>query len=374
MKTKIEGLVALGAITGEVGEYVLEQNPKVIDFEDLEGDVGGVIDSYKAIIRQDGAKYELLCECGAKEPCAHLVALALQADNLKAIAKGKVKSVDTGGKEGEKVEEPPEDVIEGYINRVTKKFTTAQIDETWVSFKNKPEEFNGLEQGDQIKVKVDRKEGRKTIYVMDILELKKPEKADEGEEEAPIKEAEILLPETEIQRQETALVPIQITDEELVPKNVIALKEMGDRITLINDFMKKYLNKDEDYGTIPGTKKPTLYKPGAEKIYRLYGLVPKWVEKRATDDFDKPFFSREYECQLVNLKHNIVVARGLGSCNSYENRYYDSNNKRYKQDAYFVHNTIVKMAKKRATVDAVLSLPGVSVKFTQDMEDTEVKK
>src|SRR5688572_15251827 len=32
----------------------------------------------------------------------------------------------------------------------------------------------------------------------------------------------------------------------------------------------------EDYGVIPGTKKPTLLKPGAEKICNVYGLVPSF--------------------------------------------------------------------------------------------------
>jgi hypothetical protein len=35
--------------------------------------------------------------------------------------------------------------------------------------------------------------------------------------------------------------------------------------------------KDQDFGEIPGTSKPTLLKPGAEKLCNFFGLEPEFT-------------------------------------------------------------------------------------------------
>lgn len=60
----------------------------------------------------------------------------------------------------------------------------------------------------------------------------------------------------------------------------------------------------------------------------------------------------------------MIEAEGIGSCNSKERKY-------IKQDSYSIINTILKMAKKRAFVDAVLSATRSSGIFTQDIEDLD---
>jgi hypothetical protein len=49
------------------------------------------------------------------------------------------------------------------------------------------------------------------------------------------------------------------------------------------DFIMQVLEKDRDYGIIPGVKKPTLLKPGAEKVTLGFGCsaVPRILEKAA---------------------------------------------------------------------------------------------
>jgi len=100
-------------------------------------------------------------------------------------------------------------------------------------------------------------------------------------------------------------------------------------------------------------------------------LVPQWIEAAKTDIFTppKPFFMREYICELYDPKLGIIVGRGRGSCNLFEKKYYNMYTGKFKGDPYVLHNTIIKMAKKRALIDATLTLPGVSMEFTQDMED-----
>src|SRR6185295_4560350 len=50
---------------------------------------------------------------------------------------------------------------------------------------------------------------------------------------------------------------------------LVALKKGQERVRLIQ---RELMEKDEDYGIIPGTPKPTLLKPGAEKLCNVYGL------------------------------------------------------------------------------------------------------
>ena len=40
----------------------------------------------------------------------------------------------------------------------------------------------------------------------------------------------------------------------------------------IAEAMETVMRKHIDYGTIPGTPKPTLYKPGSEKILSMFNL------------------------------------------------------------------------------------------------------
>lgn len=114
---------------------------------------------------------------------------------------------------------------------------------------------------------------------------------------------------------------------------------------------------DEDYATIPGTKKPTLLQPGARKIAMLFGLVQEHKIIKCDVNYGINFFHYVVECKLVN-QNGMVVASGLGSC---------SNKEKGKETA--PDNTILKLAKKRAFIDAVLGVSTLSGVFTQDMED-----
>src|SRR3954462_8483526 len=47
-------------------------------------------------------------------------------------------------------------------------------------------------------------------------------------------------------------------------------QELVDRLARINYAQEKAMCRDVDYGVIPGTNKPTLTKPGAEKLSVLF--------------------------------------------------------------------------------------------------------
>jgi len=115
-----------------------------------------------------------------------------------------------------------------------------------------------------------------------------------------------------------------------------------------------------DYGTIKGCgEKKCLFKGGAEKINMLFGTVPKY-EIEATEDYDKPFFAYRITCTITH--NGLAVSQGVGIANCRENKYKN-------QDRNSIANTILKMAKKRAFVDATLQLASLSNLFTQDLED-----
>ena len=193
-------------------------------------------------------------------------------------------------------------------------------------------------------------------------------------------------------------------------------------IEAINRFqqiVRSTMIVDLDYGIIPGTQKPTLLKPGAEKIAKLLKLSDQYEILDKAEDWEQPLFRYLIKCRLVHLETGWLISEGLGECNSMESKYRWRESKRkcpvcgaeaiikgkeqygggwicFKKiggcgekweagdpeieaqqigrvendDIYSQVNTILKMAKKRALVDAALSAGRLSDIFTQDTEDT----
>ncbi len=193
------------------------------------------------------------------------------------------------------------------------------------------------------------------------------------------------------------------------------------RLAEFQRFVDEYMVKDEDYGQIPGTPKPTLYKPGADKLCELYGLSDSYKILNRLVDFDSGLFDYEIECELS--RDGLVIATGLGCCSSFEGKYRWRDSKRicpqcqkdtiikgkeeygggwlcYKKtggcgakfdendpaimdqvigrvendDLATIKNTVFKIAKKRAKIDATLSATRSAGRFTQDTGDNDGKK
>lgn len=202
---------------------------------------------------------------------------------------------------------------------------------------------------------------------------------------------------------------------------VMNLQLAKSRLAEFQKFVSEYMVLGEDYGQIPGTPKPTLYKPGADKLCELYGLSDSYRVIDRLVDFDRGLFDYEIECTLS--RDAVVIATGLGSCSSFEGKYrwrdskykcpecqketiikgkeeygggwlcfqkkggcnakFDVDDQRIvgqtmgqveNDDIATLKNTILKMAKKRAKVDAVLAATRSSGVFTQDVGDDEGKK
>lgn len=152
--------------------------------------------------------------------------------------------------------------------------------------------------------------------------------------------------------------------------DVQALSETLRKIEGFQGLIRSQLSEGQDYGVIPGCgKKPTLLKPGAEKITMLLGLRSRYEVLRQEENFEQGFFHYLVRASLVSAMGE-TVAEGLGSCNTMESRFRKRDGSW--QDPFSGANVALKMARKRALVDAALTVGSLSNLFTQDVEDLDI--
>jgi hypothetical protein len=197
-----------------------------------------------------------------------------------------------------------------------------------------------------------------------------------------------------------------------------AIDQEAEQRNLLGRYIQTQMQEGSDYGVIPGTKNRTLLKPGAEKLTQLFRCVPRFTVEEKIENWDTGLFFYRFRCEIVTQADRLTVAEGVGSCSTYESRYRWRNADRTcpacgkaaiikgkaeygggylcfkKKDgcgAKFADNdhaitgqevgrvqnpdlndqanTVLKIAKKRALVDAAISLARCSDVFTQDVED-----
>lgn len=174
--------------------------------------------------------------------------------------------------------------------------------------------------------------------------------------------------------------------------DIAAIQATMQKIATFQAVVQKSLKAEHDYGVVAGTgSKPTLLKPGGEKICMMFGLNPEYEFLDKTENYKDGFFAYNIKCTLY--RNGQPVSQGVGNCNSMEKRYrYINSDKlpegidpstveeitdRYGRKKFKIPNphiadlvnTILKMAKKRAFIDAVLQVASLSDLFTQDLED-----
>lgn len=166
------------------------------------------------------------------------------------------------------------------------------------------------------------------------------------------------------------------------------------KIATFQAVIQKNLKDGHDFGVVAGAgSKPTLLKPGGEKICMMFGLNPEYEFLERTEDYKEGFFAYNIKCTLY--RNGNPVSQGVGNCNSMEKKYHYINSDtvpdgvdpttvekvttRYGTVKYKIPNphiadlvnTILKMAKKRAFIDAVLQVASLSDVFTQDLDDLQ---
>ena len=179
----------------------------------------------------------------------------------------------------------------------------------------------------------------------------------------------------------------------------LTAQEIGASKALVQRVMAAVMKSDVHYGIIPGTKKPTLYKPGSEAILSTFriAVMPEIQDISTNDEIRYRVLARGV------LPDGTVVGCGVGECSTGEEKYkwrgavcdeeYDEtpenrrrikfaskwNDKTRKKEMSKIKqvrtepadlaNTVLKMAKKRAQIDLTLTATGASDVFDQDIED-----
>src|SRR5690606_1545692 len=91
--------------------------------------------------------------------------------------------------------------------------------------------------------------------------------------------------------------------------------------SLLQSFFKEVMVEGEDYGKIPGTDKPTLYKAGAEKLCEFYGYSIVIADIQQETDRETGFCRAVVKVRLVSRRTGEVIAEGVGEANTLEGRY-----------------------------------------------------
>jgi hypothetical protein len=128
---------------------------------------------------------------------------------------------------------------------------------------------------------------------------------------------------------------------------------------------------DIDYGVIPGTQKPSLFKPGAEKLAQLFGIGVRISSKDKEIDLHQNFAMFSYTMEAYHMKTQTVIAQCEGSTNSHEKKWKTRYNNGAKEETPIgdVMNTLMKMAQKRGYVGVIIQATGASDFYTQDIDD-----
>ena len=193
--------------------------------------------------------------------------------------------------------------------------------------------------------------------------------------------------------------------------NPRSLDEVKQHDSAVHQLLTQVMKDGQHYGVIPNTKRMTLLKPGAEKIAFMFRLSAYYE----TTAHDLEGGHREYRVIASGYQEGSdeLIAQGVGSCSSMESNYryagrgYEEtgepipddardNKERYRRRGYGMkkvggewkwvrytdekaarediadtYNTVLKMARKRAYIDMVITAVGLSDMFTQDIDDPE---
>jgi len=201
--------------------------------------------------------------------------------------------------------------------------------------------------------------------------------------------------------------------------------QVRQQVNLIQQVMQEVMKEGEHYGYVPGTeprtedekklRKPSLLKPGAEKLLLVFRLDPQYA---IVKERDGNHLSIDSTCTLYHIPTGQRMGSGMGSATSRESKYAYRMGKRIcphchaeaiikgkeeygggwlcferkggckakfkdgdpaiegqqvgrvdNEDIADQHNTVLKMANKRSLVAAVLNVTAASDFFTQDIED-----
>jgi hypothetical protein len=174
---------------------------------------------------------------------------------------------------------------------------------------------------------------------------------------------------------------IEITESS---ENVMSLADVKQHIQAIQAVLKGAMKEGVHYGTIPGTKGPSLWKAGAELIFATFRLGTQPTIEETGDGY-------RVTVRVFHIPTGNTIGYGMGSASWGEEKYawrkalageFDAaevEDRRMKYGRSYtvqqirtnpcdLQNTVLKMAVKRARVDACLTCTAASDVFEQDLE------
>jgi hypothetical protein len=178
-------------------------------------------------------------------------------------------------------------------------------------------------------------------------------------------------------------------------EKILSVKEVKAQINVIQEIMNSVMQNGHHYGVVPGCgSKPTLLKAGSEKLAFAFRLKIK--PRIEIKEFEGGHRNYRIVTDIYN-RHGTYVGSGVGEASTTEEKYqwrvavcdeeYDATTetdrrlkykksygkiekiKQVKTNPADIYNTVLKIAKKRSTVDGVLTVLAASDIFTQDIED-----
>lgn len=184
--------------------------------------------------------------------------------------------------------------------------------------------------------------------------------------------------------------------DELARTEPMTAAEIRTQVNRIQEVMEAVMIKGVHYDTVPGCgDKPTLLKPGAEKLLVTFKLS---ADPLIEDLSGQGFVRYRIRATILN-NDGVFEGAGMGECSSDEEKYRwrkavcteefdetpeDMRRKKWKagyggKKPYFIPqvrvfppdiaNTVLKMAMKRAVVAGALIVTAASDIFEQDVED-----
>lgn len=176
----------------------------------------------------------------------------------------------------------------------------------------------------------------------------------------------------------------------------LTVTEIRKQVNLIQEVMRDIMKKDEHYGIIPGCKKPSLLKPGAEKIASTFHIHIESGEG-LVEDLSTPD-KAHFRVTCKAYQNGVCLGSSVGVCSSDEEKYKwkkptcdeeweeaDPSQRREKWVKYGnekakkwkqirtqpadLENTILQMADKRGYVALVRKVTAASDVFAMNIED-----
>jgi hypothetical protein len=177
----------------------------------------------------------------------------------------------------------------------------------------------------------------------------------------------------------------------VIDRGVMSGTELVARVQRVREVMRDLMEEGVHYGKVPGTQKPSLWKPGAELLLMTFRIGPRLeVEDLTTAD------EIRYRVKVIGFSQvsGETLAEGIGEASTNEEKYRwraavhpkeweatgaDNRRIKFKGNGDEIQqirtspadlaNTVLLMAVKRGTVNMTRVVTACSDIFDQDLED-----